>query len=124
MKLAALGFIVVLVLTAFTCSTEEPMIIICPDFCCQKVATVTDLGGLDGCSIGLELDGGEILIPERRVYIQAPKPEEDPAYYFDFVPGSKVCIAYREIELATACMAGQNVFLTCIRNVNLPTANN
>jgi hypothetical protein len=83
----------------------------------QKVV-VKDLTELDGCSIGLELKNGEILIPEKRVYVQAPKPEDDPAYYFEFVAGDTICIAYKEVDIMTTCTAGKDVFLTCIEKIS------
>ena len=54
---------------------------------CGLQAVVKDYTDLDGCGIGLELTDGTVLMPERRIYIQQPKPEEDPTYYFEFVPG-------------------------------------
>ncbi len=120
MKVASLGLFAVLLFTAFRCDTVE--VIHCFPQCCEQTAVVKDLNGLDGCSIGLELENDELLIPERRVYVQAPKPEEDPAYYFEFVPGDTVCIAYNEVELMTSCMAGKDVFLTCIKKISRNTA--
>jgi hypothetical protein len=116
MKLASLGFCAILLFTAFTCDTVD--VIHCPALCCEQTAVVKDLTGLDGCSIGLELGNGEILIPERRVYVQEPKPEDDPAYYFEFVAGDTICIAYEEVDLMTSCMAGKDVFLTCIKKIS------
>jgi hypothetical protein len=119
MKVVSLGLFAVLLFTAFTCDTVE--VIYCFPQCCEQTAIVKDLNGLDNCSIGLELENDEILIPERRVYVQAPKPEEDPAYYFEFVPGDTICIAYNEVELMTSCMAGNDVFLTCIKKISRNT---
>jgi hypothetical protein len=119
MKLASLGLFAILMCTAFTCETTE--VIRCFPQCCDQTAIVKDLNGLDGCSIGLELTNDQLLIPERRVYVQAPGPEDDPAYYFEFVPGDTVCIAYNEVELMTSCMAGRDVFLTCIKKISKET---
>jgi len=88
------------------------------DSCCETIARVKDFSNLDGCGIVLELEDGTILIPEKRVYVQAPKPEDDPAYYFEFVAGDTVCIASKKVDLMTSCMAGQNVFLTCIKKIS------
>jgi hypothetical protein len=119
MKLAFYGLLVVLSFSQFTCEQHDCGCVPPPKCSgCGLKAEVKDLSGLDGCDVGLELTDGTILIPERRVYVQAPKPEEDPAYYFEFVPGEKVCIAYNEVELMTACMSGKNVFLTCIKKVS------
>jgi hypothetical protein len=122
MKLASFGLVLILLLTAFTCGTTE--VIDCFPQCCTQRVVVKDLTGLDGCSIGLELKNGEILIPEKRVYVQAPKPEDDPAYHFEFVAGDTICIAYKEVDLMTSCMAGKDVFLTCIKTkTNTATIN-
>lgn len=81
---------------------------------CGQVATVTDFTGLDGCGLMLVLDDGTRLIPEKRTYIQAPKQEDDPLYYFTLTAGQKVKIAYNETNLPNVCMAGKTVFITCI----------
>ncbi len=81
---------------------------------CNVRAKVVDLSGLDGCGIVLELENGTRLMPEKRTYIQAPKIEDDPLYYFDLVPGASVQIAYRETNRANVCMVGPTVFITCI----------
>ena len=119
MKLALYGILTVVCFSQFTCEQQDCGCV-APPKCsgCGLQATVRDFTGLDGCGIGLELADGSVLMPERRVYVQAPKPEEDPAYYFDFVPGEKVCIEYNELEQMTYCMKGKNVFLTCIKKVS------
>jgi hypothetical protein len=85
---------------------------------CPVEATVIDNTGLDGCGLMLELKDGRQLNPQRLVYIQAPSPEQDPIYHFNLVAGEKVYIGYREAEGATTCMAGELVFITCIRSAN------
>lgn len=113
------GVLAIVGLSMFTCE-ESDCGCVPPPTCsgCGLRAVVKDLSNLDGCSIGLQLADGTKLIPERRTYIQAPKREDDPAYYFEFIPGDTLCIAYNEVELATTCMAGKNVFLTCIKNTS------
>jgi hypothetical protein len=119
MKFAVSGLLVVLSFLQFRCEQRDCECVLSPKCSgCGLRAEVKDLSELDGCDIGLELTDGTILIPERRVYVQAPKPEEDPAYYFEFIPGDEVCIAYNEVELMTACMSGKTVFLTCIKKVS------
>lgn len=81
---------------------------------CNIRAKVVDLSGLDGCGFVLQLEDGTRLIPEKRTYIQAPKIEDDPLYYFDLVPGQDVRVGYRETNLANVCMVGPTVFVTCI----------
>lgn len=119
MKFAFYGVLTILCFARFECEQRD-----CgcmpPPACsgCGLQATVKDFSNLDGCGFGLELEDGTVLMPERRVYVQAPHPDQDPAYYFEFVAGEKVCIAYNEVELMTACMKGKNVFLTCIKRVS------
>ena len=105
------GFLVVLMFSRFQC--DGPMGNGgCETMDCVK-ATVKALN-LDGCQFALDLSDGTRLIPEKRVYVQAPKKEDDPAYYFNFVDGTEVCIQYTNSNVANACMAGQTVFLTQI----------
>lgn len=82
---------------------------------CHVRATVKDLTGLDGCRLVFELEDGTLLEPEMRVYVQPPLPEEDPLYYFELKAGQQVLIGYRASDAASVCMAGQMVFITCIR---------
>jgi hypothetical protein len=84
---------------------------------CTQEATVKDLRSLDGCDYVFELNDGTRLIPEHRVYIQAPKQEDDPIYYFQMKDGEKVTISYRDTQLLGTCMAGKIVFITCITSL-------
>lgn len=84
---------------------------------CSEIASVVDFTGLDGCGLMLVLENGTRLNPEKRVYIQAPKREDDPLYYFTLVAGDKVKISYRETNGADACMSGKTVFITCITKI-------
>lgn len=119
MRLTILGLLAVLCFSQFTCEQRDCGCVQPPPCSgCGLKAVVKDFSNLDGCGIGLELTDGTKLMPERRVYIQAPKPEEDPAYYFEFVPGDTVCIEYNEVELVNACMTGENIFLTCIKKAS------
>jgi hypothetical protein len=81
---------------------------------CSIGATVQDFSGLGGCGLMFVLDDGTRLNPERRVYFTAPRPEDDPLYYFTLSAGQRVNIAYQELEGITACMSGKSVFITCI----------
>lgn len=92
---------------------------------CSEIASVvdvsagqTDFKGLDGCGLMLELEDGTRLNPEKRVYIQAPKQEDDPLYYFTLTAGDKVKVTYRETNGMDACMAGKRVFITCITKID------
>lgn len=96
----------------WNCETKE--VIECFPRDCTTKAVVKDLTGLDGCGFVFELEDGTRLEPERRVYVQPPKPEEDPLYYFDLKANEKVQINYQASSAASICMAGQLVFITCI----------
>jgi hypothetical protein len=87
---------------------------------CSIEATVRDLTGLDGCGLVFELNDGTRLIPERRTYVQAPQPEEDPIFYYEMIPGNKVLIGFEESSAASVCMAGKVVFVTCIEPTGQP----
>jgi hypothetical protein len=84
---------------------------------CSTTAIVKDLTGLDGCGLVFELSDGSRLEPTKRTYIQAPKPEEDPLYYFELKAGDTVRISYKEEPSAMSiCMVGKVVFVTCIKS--------
>lgn len=103
------GFLAVMCFARFECHDEE-----CIRGCAQS-ATVKDLTGLDGCGFVLELADGSRLVPQKLTYIQAPDPEQDPGFYFNFVDGQKVWFDFKAADGVDACMAGQLVFLTCIK---------
>jgi len=84
---------------------------------CSEIASVVDFTGLDGCGLMLVLEDGTRLNPEKRVYVQAPKREDDPLYYFTLLAGEKVKISYKETDGMDACMAGKRVFITCISKI-------
>lgn len=85
---------------------------------CNVKASVEDFTGLDGCGLMLVLEDGTRLNPEKRVYIQAPKREDDPLYYFELKAGEKVMIAYKDTDGVDVCMGGKRVFITCITKIN------
>ena len=105
-----------LLASLFKCDKTEKTADYVPVGCSEK-ASVVDFTGLDGCGLMLVLEDGTRLNPEKRVYIQAPKREEDPLYYFTLVAGEKVKIAYKETDNMDACMAGKTVFITCITKI-------
>jgi len=84
---------------------------------CSEIASVVDFTGLDGCGLMLVLEDGSRLNPEKRVYVQAPKREDDPLYYFTLAAGEKVKVSYKETNGMDACMAGKTVFITCITKI-------
>lgn len=76
---------------------------------------MVDMTGLDGCGLMFELADGTRLEPEMRTYVQAPTKEEDPLYHFELKAGQTVKIDWQESTgLASICMAGPIVFITCI----------
>lgn len=106
------GLSVVVLLSAFTCGEEVEIIDCFPANC--RVATVKNLAGLDGCGWVFVLSDGKILEPEIRIYVQEPKREDDPIYYFEFKEGKEVCIQYENTDLSSICMVGETVFITKI----------
>lgn len=85
---------------------------------CNYTATVKDFTGLDGCGLMFELEDGTRLIPEHRVYIQAPTIDEDPLYHYTMTAGARVKISYKETDSMNVCMAGKTVFITCLTKIN------
>jgi hypothetical protein len=83
---------------------------------CSTSAIVKDLTDVDGCGLVFELADGSHLEPEKRTYIQAPKPTDDPLYYFELKAGDSVRISYRESSSMSICMVGKKVFITCIKS--------
>jgi hypothetical protein len=116
MKVMVIAF--VLLTGLFKCGGSEEKVGDYIPIGCNEIATVTDFTGLDGCGLMFVLEDGTRLNPERRVYIQAPKIEDDPLYYFTLTAGDKVKIAYSEVSLSDACMAGKMVFITCITKID------
>ena len=108
-----IGLILVIVLIGASCQKKESGV----DPACSQEAVVKDLTGLDGCGFVFELQDGTRLIPEQRVYVQAPDLQDDPIYHFEMKDGEKVKISYRDSELLGACMAGEIVFITCITSL-------
>ena len=116
------GLISFCLLTAslFQCG-KNPGIPVCGEGVCTTLATVTDMTGLDGCGLMFELADGTLLEPERRVYVKAPTVEEDPLYHFDLRAGQVVSIDWVvPAGLASTCMAGPIVFITCIHECKKP----
>lgn len=110
----------ILLISLFQCSKEDGEMN-CDNTTCATEATVVDMTGLDGCGFMFELVDGTRLEPERRIYIQAPTKEEDPLYHFNLKPGQIVKINWIEsTDLASICMAGPIVFITCITECRKP----
>jgi hypothetical protein len=109
--------VALLLASLFKCSRSEKVAEYVP-IGCSVTAEVVDFTGLDGCGLMLVLEDGTRLNPEKRVYVQAPKREEDPLYYFTLVAGEKVKIAYTETNSPNVCMSGKTVFITCITKID------
>ena len=93
----------------------------CENSSCSTEATVVDMTGLDGCGLMFELADGTRLEPEIRTYIKEPTIEEDPLYHFDLKAGQVVKIDWVEsTDMASICMAGPIVFITCITTCKKP----
>jgi len=112
------GLIFSLLLTLGLQSCGDTYTIICGTEPCGTIAKVVDMTGLDGCGLMFELPNGTRLEPEFRTYIQAPTVDQDPLYHFNLKAGQTVKIDWEESkELASICMAGPIVFITCIVEV-------
>lgn len=109
--------VTVLLASLFKCNGSEKTAEYVPVGCGEN-AEVVDFTGLDGCGLMIVLKDGTRLNPEKRVYVQAPKKEDDPLYYFTLVAGDKVKVSYKEASGADICMAGKRVFITCITKIN------
>ena len=86
------------------------------------VATVRDLTGLDGCGFVFELQDGTKLEPYLIGFCGTPplpkEITENPLYNFKWVDGKKVIIVYeRVVEIASICMVGPIVKITCLQEV-------
>ena len=115
------GFVVSLLLVSLFQCGKDGNEINCENTSCATEATVVDMTGLDGCGLMFELADGTRLEPERRTYVQAPTLEEDPLYHFDLKAGQVVKINWQESPgLASICMAGPIVFMTCITECKKP----
>jgi len=115
------GLMFSLLLITFLQSCGDSYTIICGTEPCGTVAQVVDKTGLDGCGLMFQLADGTLLEPEFRTYIQAPTIAQDPLYHFSLKPGQTVKIDWIESkELASICMAGPIVFITCITNYEAP----
>jgi hypothetical protein len=115
------GFVVLLLLLSLFQCGKESNEMDCENTSCATEATVVDMTGLDGCGLMFELADGTRLEPERRTYIKAPTVEEDPLYHFDLKVGQAVKINWEEsTDLASICMAGPIVFITCIIECKKP----
>lgn len=115
------GFVVLLLLVSLFQCGKESNGIDCENTSCATEAIVVDMTGLDGCGLMFELADGTRLEPERRTYVKAPTLEEDPLYHFDLKAGQIVKINWEEsTDLASICMAGPIVFITCITECKKP----
>lgn len=109
-----------LLLGLFQCDRDSDLES-CDKSSCGTTATVVDLTGLDGCGLMFELADGTRVEPEMRTYIQAPTAEEDPLYHFALQAGQTVKIDWVESTgMASICMAGPVVFITCISECKKP----
>ena len=112
---------VLLLLGLLACDPVTEVIVCFPQEC-GRVATVIDLGGLNGCGLALELSNGTRLVPERRTYVRPPSPAEDPIYHFELKVGEQVQVGYQPTASGSTCMAGQMVFITCIKSLIQPSS--
>lgn len=86
---------------------------------CDTRATVKDLRGLDGCGFVFELADGTRLEPSLPAFCgfgaMPLEMSDDPLYGFEWVDGKEVTIAYEPAsDMASVCMAGEVVKITCL----------
>jgi len=91
---------------------------------CGIPATVKDYTNLDGCGYVFVLDDGQVLQAYWPGFCGTPplpkEVTEDPLFNFQYVDGKKVKISYKSVKgVATACMTGELVKITCITEVEL-----
>ncbi|MBN8576311.1 MAG: hypothetical protein KF775_05990 [Cyclobacteriaceae bacterium] len=108
--------LLLLILTMLTACEQEPV---------QKcdgavLATVRDLTGLDGCGYVFELQDGTRLQPYLLLRCGTPplpkEVTENPLFNFEWVEGKRVLITYEVItDMASSCMAGSLVKVTCLQ---------
>lgn len=94
---------------------------------CDLRATVRDMSSLDGCGFIFELEDGTRLEPYRLAYCGTPplpkEITEDPLFDFEFIDGKKVRINYELMpEMASACMLGSIVKITCLTEERMLSA--
>ena len=96
---------------------------------CLVPATIRDITGLGGCGFVFELEDGTHLEPIRLEFF-CGTPElleevkKDPLYNFEFEDGKRVLISYDEDPRASICMAGINVKINCISEVDVTSSEN
>lgn len=83
---------------AFSCEKKED------GPACSTPATIRNLTGFDGCGYVLVLSDGKRLEPHGEVWDGFPKKD-----------GATVTIGYVDEPMASICMVGSSVRLTCIQ---------
>jgi len=88
---------------------------------CTTPATVKDYTGLDGCGYVFVLNDGKVLQPYFSTLCNILLPgQKDPFTDFEFKDGKKVIISYEIVEgVASACMAGDLVNITCLTDLGI-----
>ena len=91
---------------------------------CSTPATIRDLTNLGGCGFIFELQDGsrlEPLIVFGCGTPPLPNNPENPLSNFNMVDGKKVFINYDAVpDMASACMVGPIVKITCITEASIP----
>ncbi|MDH5382276.1 MAG: hypothetical protein OEW75_15580 [Cyclobacteriaceae bacterium] len=90
---------------------------------CEFEATVVDLTGLDGCGFILQMEDGTRYEPVHILYCGTPGNDgnfdvpDDPLIGFEFYDGQKVSFSFEPIEMASICMVGQTIRVTCLSEI-------
>ncbi len=105
---------------SFSCEEDDNM----TTATCSTHAIVEDWTGLDGCGFLFKLDNGEYLEPLIVGWCGTPPISEeqmdDPLANFSLEDGQSVMISYEVTpDMASICMKGTIVRLTCIEEVRV-----
>ena len=91
-----------------------------PSSDCEITATVIDMTGLDGCGFILQTDEGKKYEPLFIGWCGTPPYQEappDPLRGFTFRHGQRVKFSFEPTEMASICMTGEVVRITCINEI-------
>jgi hypothetical protein len=103
-----LAFLILILFGLGACDNEKSDSQLIKQYACDETGVVRDYSGLDGCGYVIELNNGQILEP---VFI------DDTTFVFE--DGKKISLSYyEETGLASICMAGKMVHITCISEIN------
>jgi hypothetical protein len=121
--------LIFLLAVAYSNCTNDNLVVKPSTQSCSTPATVVDLRKLDGCGYVFVLEDGTRLEPFRVFMCGTPpvpeNQQKDPLQNFEFVDGKKVFIGYEKLDsMASVCMVGPIVKITCISETEVVTQDN